>query len=81
MTDPFTTTHLNLLIFGCIVDRTFAVFVQRQLCSVIEQPAHCSQMAARGGKMQRRGAVAVAQIRIDALFVHLVSRIVEKKGQ
>lgn len=53
-------THLNLLILGRVVDRRFAVFVERQFGAVIEQPSHHRQMAARGGEMQGRGTIAIA---------------------
>uniref|UniRef100_A0A182IRU7 Uncharacterized protein n=1 Tax=Anopheles atroparvus TaxID=41427 RepID=A0A182IRU7_ANOAO len=71
---------LDLLVLGRIVDRALAVFVQRQLRTVVQQPAHHAQVAPRRGKVERRGAVTVAQIRIDRLVLDLQIVLAQSYG-
>lgn len=68
---------LDLLVLGGVVDRTLAVLIEGQLGAVAEQPSDRGQVAPGRGKVQRRGPVAVAQVRVDALIFDLCLRVVK----
>lgn len=69
-----TSTHLDLLVFRSVVNRTLSVLVQRQSGPVFEQPPNGLQVASGCSKVQRSRSVSVPQVRVDSLLLNLVSR-------
>jgi len=64
---------LHLLVLGGVVDGALAVAVEQQARAVPQQPAHRLHVAPRRGEVQRSGAVAVPQVRVHVLILHLKS--------
>lgn len=54
-----TSTHFELLIFGGIVERRTAEFIQGDFGPFGQQPAHDVDVSTAGGEMQRRSSVTV----------------------
>lgn len=64
-----------MMVLGSIIDRTLAVPVQMQPCSVSEKPTDCVEMSPGSCEVKRSRAISISSVWINISFYNLENKI------